>query len=108
MKVIVLGNYRQEELRLFNACRIYLQVEVVSDLLNAQGTKIIEHVWQGQRVNHSRYTMLWPKQPRPTNSCWQVWKRMLQKSLNLNNSGHICNTGTDGCPFGPLFRAPSN
>jgi hypothetical protein len=108
MKLIVLGKYKPEELRVFNACRLYLQVELLSDILNAQGTKVKEHVWQGQRVNHSRYTTLWPKQPRPTNSCWHKWRCMLQKSLNLTGTGHFHNNESVGCTFGPLFRKPRN
>jgi hypothetical protein len=89
MHLIVQGNYKPYELRWFNACRLYLQVELLSDLFNAQGTRVKDHIWQGRKVQHSRYTIQWPNQPRPTNAVWSVWRIMLQKCLLLDDAGII-------------------
>jgi hypothetical protein len=87
MPVVIKGKYSTSQLQLFNVCRIFLQVELVSDILNMQGTRVKEHIWKGQRIVHSRYECAWPVQPRPTKAAWNVWHSILQSEFHLDSTG---------------------
>lgn len=39
MEKVTQGNFNKTDIRLFNCCRIYLQVERISDILTADGKK---------------------------------------------------------------------
>jgi hypothetical protein len=80
------------ELALFNYCRIFLQVELLSDIITADGKSIRQEIWKGQTNNlHSFHRDYWPHQPRPTEKAWTIWRSVLQRLLNLTCSGKCVN-----------------
>lgn len=73
------------ELRLFNACRLYLQVTLMSDICTALGTSLHHGILAGQRPPTSQPTKLYPYQPNPSNTAWRVWRRVLKTHLHPNS-----------------------
>ena len=78
------------DLRLFNICRIYNQVELISDVITADGKNIRRQMWTGhqeQLERDTRFDQL--SQPRPTEKAWKLWRHMLQNLLHTNQYGKL-------------------
>jgi hypothetical protein len=71
----------------FNLCRLYLQVELVSDITTADGVTIRKDTWNGIRGFPGKGW--WPKQPRPSERAWNIWRRLLQQFLHADNRGRL-------------------
>ena len=70
--------YSQETVRQINRVRVFLQVETLAELSNADGTALQPFVltqWEA-RVN-SKSTMTWPNQTRPGKRSFQSWRKLL-------------------------------
>ncbi len=82
-------NITGDELRMINYCRIYLQVELISDIATADGKFIRQDVWVGKRVleQGNTNTFEWAKQPRPSEKIWQLWRNTLQMAFRLSSNG---------------------
>lgn len=78
----------KDDIRVFNFCRIYLQVELLSDIIRADGKRIRPAIWKGERqLNCHRWK--WPHQPRPDNKGWAIWKRLLQSTFLTTAEGAL-------------------
>lgn len=58
-------------------CRLFLNVQCLSDICNAEGTTVIPQYLEGVRVRASK--LRWPEQGRPHKRSWKVWKRLVKK-----------------------------
>jgi hypothetical protein len=87
--ILTNSDIQGNDLRLFNACRIYSQVELLSDLLTADGKNVRRTLWNGnyQAAGVPGYTRL--SQPRPSEKSWKIWRSTLQKLLNTNQEGKL-------------------
>jgi hypothetical protein len=75
MELAVLHNFSPQQLREINSCRLYLQAITVSDIVNAQGTCLLQSAIQGEREPSRVSSLHWPKWQRP--SSWNSWRRLL-------------------------------
>ena len=72
-------NITDADRQAFQRCRLYLQVNTLSDIVNGGGTHILAAAW---RV-HKEWTSMssaaygWPYQPTPTQSDVEAWQRVL-------------------------------
>jgi hypothetical protein len=66
------------ELEIFNNCRRYLRVELVSDITTADGTAIRRHIWNGTKDI-----------PYPSTTAWTTWKKIIKQVYNCNDSGKL-------------------
>ena len=69
----------------FNLCRMYLQVSLLSDISTADGESIQTHFWKG--IQQRKGKGWWPKQPRPSERAWKVWRRILKTTFNTDDMG---------------------
>jgi hypothetical protein len=69
----------------FNLCRLYLQVTLISDISTADGRSVRPHLWKGIKFDNAKGW--WPKQPRPSERAWRLWRRLLKRILNTSDSG---------------------
>ena len=76
------------ELKLINACRIYLGATVLSDITTPDGTTLNKHCLQGQRSPYSTAKGLVPYHERPGPRAWQLWRRFL-KTLTAAQSNAL-------------------
>jgi Reverse transcriptase (RNA-dependent DNA polymerase) len=60
------------DLQVFNHCRIYLKVELLSDILTACGARVREKVWCGESGSRDEANTKWPNQPRPSQRGWKL------------------------------------
>jgi hypothetical protein len=70
----------------FQACRTYLQVETLSDILSLDGQGYLATSWQGTR-DYSKQG--WQYQPRPTNAAWRTWQNLLRQLIPCNEDGRF-------------------
>lgn len=68
------------------ACRIYLQVAYLSDMVTPDGIKIIEEVLNCHQHFITTSNTKWPLQDRPSTSARQFWKNTLTKLYQLNRT----------------------
>jgi hypothetical protein len=71
-------------LPLFDSCRLYLQVERLSNILTADGKCIRQAIWNGQRQPFSTPVHNWPFQPQPSTKGWNVWRQDLRAFTGAN------------------------
>lgn len=75
-------NYAPKQLRRINYCRLYLQVELLSDIVTSDGNRLISTFWSGSitdRLFHVKHKF--PFQQRPDESSWQIWKLAIRKAF---------------------------
>jgi hypothetical protein len=97
------------DLRIFNFCRIYLKVELLSDILTACGSKVRESVWLGAFSEIGKKQCQWPNQPRPSKRCWKIWRLSLSGILGANEQGTLLvpHLGNCGSPDWQWIYSPS-
>ena len=91
-------NYGPELMTQLNACRMYLQVQRVSDITDARGTTIRKEILEGAECDHFSSTSRWPRQGRPPKSTWLKWKRAVKYTLSVNGNATTLRT-----PLGKWF-----
>ena len=63
-------------IKAINWCRIYLGVVTISDMTNANGTHILQAVWEGNlEAMPTRNTWLRVHQRKPNAQSWRVWRQ---------------------------------
>ena len=79
-----------DDIRVFNYCRLFLKVEMISDILTADGKSVRQDIWKGKQNDAPPLGRDdWPQQPRPTEASWKLWRFLLQRMLDLNSNGKI-------------------
>ena len=74
-------------LLMLNACRLFLKVLTLSDIVSADGLRILEWViWPLDAANQCNSSLLWPHQECPHHRIWQVWRDTLRQLLTNNSS----------------------
>ena len=64
-------NIQKKKLNVINKVRLFLQVELVSDITNPEGTKI-DQAWLGEGEKPSWSTQKWPKVKTPSEKMWKM------------------------------------
>ncbi len=81
-------NWTPRKIELLNYCRLFLQVEFLSELCSAEGNNLLAPAWQGHALpSHSN--LLWPNQARP--SGWTLWRQALAELFLLDPAHKLRN-----------------
>jgi hypothetical protein len=76
---------RKEQI-LVNRCRLFLQIENLSDITNAEGKQILSQYINNHPTKPSRSRKKWPLQGDPGREAWNIWKRVISRAfLNAND-----------------------
>ena len=86
MDIINITIMTRTELLAINACRLYLQVITISDIVDATGKFLVSTYYRPPLHYKSRSTFKWPYQPRPSESEWYYWRRMIRDYLCINET----------------------
>jgi hypothetical protein len=77
-----------KERMLIHRCRVFLQVEVLSDISDAMGEFILPE-WMDPTPEKSSYsTKKWPKQANPGQEAWKIWQKFI-KGAYTTSSGKL-------------------
>jgi len=71
MRLFVQSGWKQPELHTLNQCHMFLQVFLVSDIIDGSGTAISAKFWD--RPSPADSTYMWPAMPQPASSSWDLW-----------------------------------
>jgi hypothetical protein len=70
---------------LLHRCILFLQVETISDIANATGTKILDCWLDPNQPKSSESTKTWPRQSNPGKEAWNTWRRTLLRIFTTSN-----------------------
>ena len=70
--------FDDNEIKVINRCRLYLQVMTLGDIATTDGYQIAHKVREGIIDSNRRSSYKWPCQIRPTKGEWKIWKKALQ------------------------------
>jgi hypothetical protein len=73
---------------LVNRCRIFQQVECVSDIATADGSAINREWLSKQRRHRSSSNKVWPLQGDPGIEAWKIWEKFLTRAFT-DGSGNL-------------------
>jgi hypothetical protein len=81
-----------------NICRLHLQVLTIADITDGCGERITWNAWQGQLALPHTPQYKWGLQPRPPESFWVIWQRVITRlcgrdRLLLQPLGHWTGEG---------------
>jgi hypothetical protein len=72
---------------------MYLQVELLSDILTANGSGIRRNMWRGLKdMCSENFGKSFFEQPRPGETLWSQWRTMLKVTYRCNDSGSFHDT----------------
>jgi hypothetical protein len=77
MDDVLQNDFSPSSIRKINLCRPFLQVESLAEICNTTRNSILVSVWKGQRPA-SKSRSLWPRQARPHEPSWQLWRRFVR------------------------------
>jgi Reverse transcriptase (RNA-dependent DNA polymerase) len=85
-RVCEIREWTNDDKIIFNNCRLYLRVELLSDIMTANGSKIrhemmagVRNQWTETFVKHSI------KIEKPSQKAWQIWKKCCnERSVQMN------------------------
>jgi hypothetical protein len=78
--------FTPKDLKILNACRMYLQVTRVSDIATTDGSRILARILSGditkEQLNEFYQPNIeWPRQDRPNKAAWNLWRKALNKTI---------------------------
>jgi hypothetical protein len=80
-----LKNRTYKERMLIHRCRIFLQVEVLSDISDAAGESILE-AWLEPNIKKPSHSLKrWPTQSNPGKEAWKIWRRFITGAFTSHN-----------------------
>jgi hypothetical protein len=83
-------HFHKKDLQAINYCRIHLQVTMLSDIISLCGKKIKPNCWKGNpQADLLESSVIWPRQPSPSTSLWNLWRIALQRTLQVDSLGHF-------------------
>jgi hypothetical protein len=78
---------RREQI-LINRCRIYQQVECVSEISTARGDKLNTNWFSNKQRRPSKSKKNWPRQGDPGPEAWKIWEKFLIRAFT-NEKGTL-------------------
>ena len=60
------------DIKILNACRIYLRVTFLSEISNIKGTAVIAESLTGDKSKITKINLDWPNQNKPNTSTWSL------------------------------------
>ena len=78
-------DFALSEIFQIDCCRLYLRVETLADITKTCGTLIDENITLGIRRSDYFHPHGFPKQKKPGNLTWGVWRRFLHKFTKNNH-----------------------
>ena len=79
MEEIVKCEPEETDLNIINECRIYLQIETLSDMVNGAGSAISSCYYLGRRDENRASKIKWQKVRRPNINKWLIWQKYLDR-----------------------------
>ena len=86
MDILVKSGVSKQCLVIINACRIFLRVIYLSDIVSADGKMVLKWATHPKRNMKHRSALKWPFQPFPSEDNWKTWRLTLLKHLGVTTN----------------------
>jgi len=73
--------FSKRQLQKLNRCRLYIQVETLSDITDGTGDQISTLCYNGQKNSFKSSDHDWPTQTNPNSDHWRLWRKALRESF---------------------------
>jgi hypothetical protein len=93
MKAFSSSALPDDDLRLLSACRKYLQVLTLGDLLDPSGEIVTYNSWYGIFAG-TQHSYDWPTQTRPVSTTWSLWRKTLATIFHVHSTTRRVSTST--------------
>jgi hypothetical protein len=84
---------------------------MLSNIASASGFDIQPLAWKGSAHNIRQQSTQWPKQPRPSENAWKIWRLVLRTLFDLNEQcflPHSIDTWDDNAQDWRWWHRPSD
>jgi hypothetical protein len=81
MQALLDINIPRSDLITCNLCRLYLKVCLLSEIVNGDGTCLLDGAWLGTEVATAHKAKSWPSYNKPPASMWHTWQKWLSKAF---------------------------
>ena len=71
---------QKKKLKRINACRLFLYITQLSEIVTADGKKLKLNVLRGKRKSIDS-TKIWPRQNSPDAVTWKMWSSLLKRAF---------------------------
>lgn len=88
-KITKVLNIASSSVNTFNACREYLQIINLSDIISKNGREIRRDILYPPTIYYPRSPLNWPYQPRPSPEAWAIWRNLLSHHFCCNDSFYL-------------------
>jgi hypothetical protein len=89
MDLALPGPFSSREIRGINLCRLYFNALLLSDITNANGTRILPGIHDGTLLaSQSKPSGPKVKQPTPDLRAWTAWRKLLRQVSNFHGQLH--------------------
>jgi ribonuclease HI len=78
MDHVMQSNMSSVEVNMVNKTRMYLQIELISEISNPEGTRIDQR-WLKEGEKPSWSTLKWPQVKKPSAKMWKAWKKAINQ-----------------------------
>ena len=82
-------NLTKTELIQLNACRMYLQVSLLSDITTPNAKTIIMQFLREKKPKYPCVAFKWPNQDFPNKPAWTRWFKRIQQIFTVGNNGKL-------------------
>ena len=80
------GPSSHNQLIQFNACRLYIYITHLSDIVNLDGKTINNNFLIGCKLNYLSSKLKWPHQLYPSVKAWKLWNTTIRKKINIQDN----------------------
>ena len=77
------------ELKQFNACILFLQVNYLSELTTIDGKTLNTNIISANTTNRSESNLIWPNQLQPKLKYWTKWIKKIKQRYCIPNSPQL-------------------
>jgi hypothetical protein len=92
MEDAMLGDFTNGEIRAINRCRLFLQVECLSDVCTADGLTTDPGLQAHPPHVTSQSTIKWPCQGLPGSRSWAIWRRFMKPYTRDSSNNRLRQT----------------
>ena len=87
MDEVLQSNLTKSKIIQVNACRLYLRIIYLSDIIEPDGKTVHLMYHAGKRPSYPTSKFKWPHQSKPSNAAWKTWHKIVRTILHIPKNG---------------------
>ena len=86
MDELTRGSSSHKQLIKINACRLYLNIIHLSNIVNSEGKTVNNNFLIGCKLDYPSSKLKWPHQKYPSTKAWKLWNTTIRKEFNIQGN----------------------